>query len=43
MMREDLVAERVVIDSYYKEMVDYVGAQDPTFAGRDPGKRRGAC
>jgi len=29
MMREDLVAERVVIDSY-KEMVDYVGAQDPT-------------
>ena len=29
MMREDLVAERVAIDSY-KEMVDYVGAQDPT-------------
>jgi len=28
-MREDLVAERVAIDSY-KEMVDYVGAQDPT-------------
>ncbi len=29
MIREDLAAERVAIDSY-KEMVDYVGAQDPT-------------
>ena len=29
MIREDLVAERVAIDSY-KEMVSYIGAQDPT-------------
>ena len=29
MIREDLVAERIAIDSY-KEMVDYIGAHDPT-------------
>jgi bacterioferritin len=29
MIREDLVAERIAIDSY-KEMVNYFGAQDPT-------------
>jgi bacterioferritin len=29
MIREDLVAERIAIDSY-KEMVNYLGAQDPT-------------
>ena len=29
MIREDLVAERVAIDSY-KEMIDYVGSNDPT-------------
>jgi bacterioferritin len=29
MIREDLVAERVAIDSY-KEMITYIGARDPT-------------
>jgi bacterioferritin len=29
MIRENLVAERVAIDSY-KEMVDYIGSRDPT-------------
>ncbi|MGZ9217081.1 MAG: ferritin-like domain-containing protein [Candidatus Binatia bacterium] len=29
MIREDLVAERVAIDSY-KEMIEYVGSKDPT-------------
>lgn len=29
MIREDLVAERVAIDSY-REMINYIGAQDPT-------------
>jgi bacterioferritin len=29
MIKEDLVAERIAIDSY-KEMVNYLGAQDPT-------------
>ena len=29
MIREDLVAERIAIDSY-KEMIDYVGSKDPT-------------
>jgi bacterioferritin len=29
MMREDLVAERIAIDSY-REMIRYVGADDPT-------------
>ena len=29
MIREDLVAERVAIDSY-KEMIEYVGSNDPT-------------
>src|SRR5690606_11167867 len=29
MIREDLVAERIAIDSY-REMIDYLGADDPT-------------
>ena len=29
MIREDLVAERIAIDSY-KEMIEYVGSKDPT-------------
>lgn len=29
MIREDLVAERIAIDSY-REMVQYIGADDPT-------------
>jgi len=29
MIREDLVAERVAIDSY-REMINYIGAQDST-------------
>jgi bacterioferritin len=29
MIKEDLVAERIAIDSY-KEMVNYLGQQDPT-------------
>ena len=29
MIREDLVAERVAIDSY-KEMITYIGPRDPT-------------
>jgi len=29
MIREDLVAERIAIDSY-KEMIDYIGSKDPT-------------
>ena len=29
MIKEDLVAERIAIDSY-REMIDYVGTADPT-------------
>ena len=29
MIREDLVAERIAIDSY-KEMIEYFGSKDPT-------------
>jgi bacterioferritin len=29
MIKEDLVAERIAIDSY-REMIDYVGKDDPT-------------
>ena len=29
MIKEDLVAERIAIDSY-REMIDYVGDEDPT-------------
>ena len=29
MIKEDLVAERIAIDSY-REMIDYVGTDDPT-------------
>jgi bacterioferritin len=29
MIKEDLVAERIAIDSY-REIIDYIGADDPT-------------
>jgi len=49
MIREDLVAERIAIDSY-KEMIRFVGTHDPTtrrlleeILAQDRGARRGSC
>ena len=45
MIKEDLVAERIAIDSY-REMITYVGNDDPTttaHVGRHSRSGRGAC
>ena len=45
MLKEDLVAERIAIQSY-REMVNYFGTADPTSppdARRDTGRRRRTC